>query len=60
MSIFDEKQARKFSLNEKWSKGKVEVKDLGEDDRKVEYLCSNEGNSFFQLFTGSIMKYDII
>lgn len=60
MSIFDEKQTRKFSLNEKWSKGKVQVKELGEADRKVEYICSNEGNLFFQLFTGSIMKYDII
>lgn len=60
MSIFDEKQASKFDLNEKWSKGKVEVKELGEEDRKVEYISSNEGNLFFQLFTGSIMKYDII
>lgn len=60
MSIFDEKQASKFDLNEKWSKGKVEVKELGEEIRKVEYICSNEGNLFFQLFTGNIMKYDII
>lgn len=60
MSVFDEKQASKFGLNEKRSKGKVEVKELGEEDRKVEYICSNEGNLFFQLFTGSIMKYDII
>lgn len=60
MSIFDEKQASKFDLNEKQSKGNVEVKELGEEDRKVEYICSNEGNLFFQLFTGSVMKYDII
>lgn len=60
MSIFDEKQASKFGLNEKWNKGKVDVKKLKEEDRKVEYICSNEGNLFFQLFTGSVMKYDII
>lgn len=60
MSIFDEKQASKFDLNEKQSKGNVEVKELGEEDRKVEYICSNEGNLFFQLFIGSVMKYDII
>lgn len=60
MSIFDEKQASKFDLNEKQSKGNVEVKELGEEDRKVEYICSNEGNLFFQLFIESVMKYDII
>lgn len=60
MSIFDEKQASKFGLNEKRNKGKVDVKKLKEKDRKVEYICSNEGNLFFQLFTGSVMKYDII
>lgn len=60
MSIFDEKQASKFDLNEKQSKENVEVKELGEEDRKVEYICSNEGNLFFQLFIGSVMKYDII
>lgn len=60
MSMFDEKQASKFDLNEKWSKRKEEIKELGEEDRKVEYIYSNEGNLFFQLFTGSIMKYNII
>lgn len=60
MSIFDEKQASKFGLNEKRNKGNVEVKELKDEDRKVEYICSNEGNLFFQLFTGSVIKYDII
>lgn len=36
MSIFDEKQASKFGLNEKRNKGRVDVKELKEEDRKVE------------------------
>lgn len=36
MSIFDEKQASKFGLSEKRNKGKVDIKELKEKDRKVE------------------------